>query len=189
LLLDKPEGPTSHDVVARARKLFRLRAVGHSGTLDPLPPASVLSSAERPGWPDERHPRRIARSRAQGNHHRHRTGSGKLTPAFSRAEVMAALDRLTGPQRQRPPAFSAKRVDGERSHRLARRGGRPEPAPVQVVVHRIELLEYSPPLVTLRAEVSPGTYIRALGRTEQLIGAPLESAGTDGPRRKMVPLG
>lgn len=171
--MDKPEGPTSHDAVTRARRLFRLRAVGHSGTLDPFATGLlvlVFGGATRLARWAERHPktyRAVARLGVTTDTD-DRTGSviDDRTPATwpTRAELVAALEKLTGVHPQVPPAFSAKRVDGERSHRLARRGGRPELAPVDVVVHRIDLLEYAPPLVTFRAEVGPGTYIRALGR-------------------------
>jgi tRNA pseudouridine55 synthase len=82
----------------------------------------------------------------------------------SRGAVEQALAGLTGPQQQRPPAYSAKRVQGERSHRLARRGAAPEPAPAAVEVHRLELLAYQPPLLRIGALVGPGTYLRALAR-------------------------
>jgi len=97
-----------------------------------------------------------------------RTGAvvSETSPEFwpSRSEVQAAVAGLTGVQSQRPPAYSAKRIEGERSHRLARRGGNPRPEPVEVTVFSLELLEYAPPMLSLRAEVSPGTYLRALGR-------------------------
>lgn len=173
MLVDKPDGPTSHDVVATARRLFRQRAVGHSGTLDPFATGLlvlVFGGATRLARWAERHPKsyravvRLGVSTTTDD----RTGTvlaDRTPPEWpDREAVAAALARLHGPQWQRPPAFSAKRVDGQRSHRLARRGLHPAPAPVEIVVHRIELLEYAPPLVTLRAVVSPGTYLRSIGR-------------------------
>ena len=82
----------------------------------------------------------------------------------TRSQVEDAVAGLTGAQSQRPPAYSAKRIEGERSHRMARRGENPQPEPVEVTVFSLELLEYAPPMLSFRAEVSPGTYIRALGR-------------------------
>jgi tRNA pseudouridine55 synthase len=181
MLVDKPEGPTSHDVVARARRLFHTRAVGHTGTLDPFATGLlvlVFGGATRLARWAERHQKvyraviRLGISTDTDD----RTGAvvGQQTPPEwpSQDAVLEALGRLTGPQWQRPPTYSAKRVDGERSHRLARRGARPEPAPALVTVYGIELLEYAPPLVTIRADVGPGTYIRALGRD---LGAILET--------------
>jgi tRNA pseudouridine55 synthase len=78
--------------------------------------------------------------------------------------VREALAGFAGAQRQRPPAYSAKHVGGERSYRLARRGAAVEPAETTVTGHRIELIAWEPPAVTFRATVSPGTYLRAIGR-------------------------
>lgn len=171
--MDKPEGPTSHDVVARARRLFRTRAVGHTGTLDPFATGLlilVFGGATRLAQWAERHPKtyraviRLGRTTDTDD----RTGAtiAECSPAGwpSVTGVEEALGRLRGSQQQRPPAYSARRVDGERSHRLARRGARPEPAPSEVTVLRLGLLAYEAPLVTIEAEVSPGTYIRALAR-------------------------
>jgi len=78
--------------------------------------------------------------------------------------VRDALLELQGAARQRPPEYSAKRVAGERSYRLARRGHPVELAAVPVTVHRMELIEWRPPEVTFRATVSAGTYLRAVAR-------------------------
>jgi tRNA pseudouridine55 synthase len=171
--VDKPAGLTSHDVVAQARRLFHLRAVGHTGTLDPFATGLlilVFGSATRLARWAERHRKSYRAVIQLGVSTSTDDRTGEVLLEQNPAEwpmpgaIDAALRRLTGPQRQRPPAFSAKRVSGVRSHRLARRGGSPAPAPVEVMVHRLAVLEYQPPLVTLEAEVGPGTYIRALGR-------------------------
>jgi len=171
--VDKPEGPTSHDVVARARRVFRTRAIGHTGTLDPFATGLlilVFGGATRLARWAERH-RKVYRAEVRLGSITDtddRTGAvlEERQPGAwpSRDLLDAALASLVGEQSQRPPAFSAKRVGGERSHRLARRGGNPEPAAVPVRVFSLTLLEYAPPLVSLRAEVSAGTYIRALAR-------------------------
>jgi tRNA pseudouridine55 synthase len=178
LLVDKPAGLTSHDVVARVRKLFHTRAVGHTGTLDPFATGLlvlVLGAATRLArWAERR--RKVYRATVRLGQ---TTTTDDLTGALvsertpgewpSLEAVGKALAALTGLQQQRPPAYSAKLIGGVRSYRLARRGGggrgaAVEPAPVAVTVHRLVLVEYRPPLVTLRAEVSPGTYLRAVGR-------------------------
>lgn len=171
--MDKPEGPTSHDAVARARRLFRTRAVGHTGTLDPFATGLlvlVFGGATRLARWAERHNKTYRAEVRLGvtTDTDDRTGAvvAERNPEAwpARSQVEAAMAGLTGAQRQRPPAYSAKRIDGERSHRLARRGGTPAPDPVEVTVCSLELLEYAPPMLTFRAGVSPGTYIRALGR-------------------------
>lgn len=171
--MDKPDGPTSHDVVARARRLFHTKAVGHTGTLDPFATGLlilVFGGATRLARWAERHRktyRAVLRLGATTDTD-DRTGAviEEQHPAEwpSTERLVEALAALTGPLTQRPPAYSAKRIDGERSFRLARRGHHPEPAAVPVTVYSLELVEYAPPFVTVRAEVSAGTYIRALAR-------------------------
>lgn len=171
--MDKPEGPTSHDVVARARRLFRTRAVGHTGTLDPFATGLlvlVIGGATRLAQWAERQRKRYLAELWLGvvTSTDDRTGAvlAEERPEEwpARPAVLEALEQLSGAQLQRPPAYSAKRVRGERSHRLARRGADVVLPPASVVVHRLELVDYAPPRLTLRAEVGPGTYLRALGR-------------------------
>jgi tRNA pseudouridine55 synthase len=94
-----------------------------------------------------------------------RVGGG-FAPAGppGRAEVEQALRSMVGRQFQRPPAFSAKLVDGVRSYRRARRGETVELAPVEVEIHDVELLDYAAPDASFRVTVSPGTYVRAIAR-------------------------
>lgn len=171
--MDKPDGPTSHDVVARVRRLFRTRAVGHAGTLDPFATGLlvlVFGGATRLARWAERHRKRYRATIRLGvrTSTDDRTGTvleERVPAAWPSTEtLLVALQRLSGKQLQQPPAYSARRVAGVRSHRLARRGGNPEPAASEVVVHEIELVSYDAPLLTLAVEAGPGTYIRALGR-------------------------
>ncbi|MGQ0701610.1 MAG: tRNA pseudouridine(55) synthase TruB [Gemmatimonadales bacterium] len=179
LLVDKPAGPTSHDVVARVRRLFGTRAVGHTGSLDPFATGLlvlVLGAATRLArWAERR--RKVYRATVRlGQTTTTDDPTGELIAERlpidwpSREEVEGALAGLTGTQRQQPPVYSAKSIGGVRSYRFARRGGKTgelaaaRPAPVAVTVHRLDLLEYQPPLAEVRAEVSAGTYVRALGR-------------------------
>jgi tRNA pseudouridine55 synthase len=84
--------------------------------------------------------------------------------ALTREKTLEALAGFAGEQRQRPPAFSAKHVAGERSYRLARRGTPAELPEAVITVHRIEPVEWAPPELTFRATVSAGTYLRAIAR-------------------------
>jgi tRNA pseudouridine55 synthase len=171
--VDKPEGPTSHDVVARARRLFGTRAVGHTGTLDPFATGLlilVFGGATRLARWAERHSKTYRAVIRLGRTTDTDDGTGATLaecvpeewPSSSRVE--AALDRLRGTQLQRPPAYSARRIGGERSHRLARRGAKPEPAPAEVTISRLTLVASEGSRVTIDAEVSAGTYIRAIAR-------------------------
>ncbi|HEY8106298.1 MAG TPA: tRNA pseudouridine(55) synthase TruB [Gemmatimonadales bacterium] len=181
--MDKPSGPTSHDVVARVRRVFGIRAVGHTGTLDPFATGLLvllLGRATRLARFVEAAPktyRAVARlgSRTDTDD---RTGAPlgqAVDPArLDEGTLRAAVTALAGERPQRPPAYSAKRIGGVRSYRLARRGRAVELAAVPVTVHRIELLEWRAPDVTFRATVSAGTYVRALARD---LGEALEVGG------------
>jgi tRNA pseudouridine55 synthase len=173
VLVDKPAGPTSHDVVQRVRRLLATRAVGHTGTLDPFATGLLVVLVGRAT--------RLARFvEAQAKTYLATTRLGFATdtddhtgaplgpPAdvsgVSEAEVRAALAGFLGPQRQRPPRYSAKHVEGERSYRRARRGEAVDPAETDVTVHRVELVSFAPPELSFRVTVSAGTYVRALAR-------------------------
>jgi len=171
--VDKPAGPTSHDAVALVRRRFGTRAVGHTGTLDPFATGLlvlVLGAATRLARFLESQAKEYVATARLGQRTTTEDPTGEViggsTPERwpEREVIAAALADLVGRVRQRPPAFSAKHVGGDRSHRLARRGIPAELAAVEVEVFALELLEYLPPLVRFRAVVGPGTYIRALAR-------------------------
>lgn len=174
LLVDKPPGLSSHDAVARVRKRFATKAVGHTGTLDPFATGLlvlVLGSATRLARWGARRPktyRAVARL-GQSTTTDDLTGPvveerrPALWPDIDTVEE--TMRRFLGEIEQRPPDFSAKRVGGVRSYHAARTTGAVPPlVPVPVTVYRIELLEWAPPLLTFRAEVGAGTYLRALAR-------------------------
>ena len=184
LLVDKPAGPTSHDVVARVRRIFRTREVGHTGTLDPFATGLLvllLGGATRLArFIEADHKRYLGTARlglttttddAMGEPAKGRFGDsaigrldGQAVQAPDRTLVESVLESFVGPQRQRPPAYSAKHVGGERSYARARRGETVELAEVDVVVHSVELVGYDYPELRFRATVSAGTYLRALAR-------------------------
>jgi tRNA pseudouridine55 synthase len=177
LIIDKPVGPTSHDVVARMRQVLGERRIGHTGTLDPgasgvLPLvlgratrlAQFLSAADktyeatiRLGVDTDTYD---SLGRAVG------TAYAGVLP--SRSDIDGALNEFRGAFLQRPPAYSAKRVDGRRSYKAARAGTRGTngsplaPAPVPVSAHAIELVEVDFDRVTLRLQCSAGFYVRSL---------------------------
>lgn len=171
--MDKPAGPTSHDVVAQVRRTYRLRAVGHTGTLDPFATGLLvvlLGRATRLARflePLLKRYRAVARLGV-------RTDTDDLTGRElervepvewpEEAAVARAMAGMTGRIEQLPPVFSAKHVDGQRSHQRARRGETPGLAAVTVDVRRFDLVRYEPPEVEFVAEVSTGTYVRALAR-------------------------
>jgi tRNA pseudouridine55 synthase len=182
VLVDKPEGLTSHDAVQRVRRALQIRSAGHTGTLDPFATGLLVVLVGRATRlarfveAEAKTYRAVARLGVRTDTD-DRTGTvleERPVEQLDRAQVRQALERFVGPGRQRPPAYSAKHVDGERSYRLARRGEAVEPVEVAVVVHAVEWLGWTPPELEFRITVSAGTYIRAVARD---LGAALGVGG------------
>jgi len=174
LLVDKPPGPTSHDIVARVRRLAGQRRVGHAGTLDPaasgLLPV-VLGAATRLVRFLPHSPKRYEGAIRLGL----TTDSDDLDGEVLRRHegdpptgeaVRSAAAALRGTIRQRAPDVSAKKVGGQRLYRLARRRVAVDAPVIEVEVGRFDLLPVAgePWLWRFTVEVSAGTYIRALAR-------------------------
>ncbi len=173
MLVDKPADMTSHDVVQRVRRVLGTRGAGHTGTLDPFATGLLvvlLGRATRLARFVEPQSKTYLATARLGI----RTDTDDLTGRvvetsdaagrLSEEQVAASLSGFLGTQPQRPPHYSAKHVGGERSYAKARRGELIELPDVTVTVRRIELVEFQAPLVTFRAEVTAGTYLRALTR-------------------------
>jgi tRNA pseudouridine55 synthase len=173
LVCDKPGGMTSHDVVARVRRLAGQRRVGHGGTLDP--PATgvlvlALGRATRllPFLPTE--PKRYLAEVAFGTGTDTLDAAGAVTgtadvDGVDEAGLRAALAGFLGPQLQVPPMVSAIKVGGERLYAKARRGEQIDRAPRPILVHELALLEFAAserPRATLAVVCSGGTYVRSL---------------------------
>ena len=179
LIIDKPAGPTSHDVVARVRRALKERHVGHTGTLDPGATgvlALVLGRATRLAQFLSRSDKsyeavvRLGSSTDTGDAQGRPTTAAVDVPLPEREAIEAALNAFRGTFLQQPPAFSAKKIDGKRSHRLARARVREDappdprdlPEPVSVTAHAIEILGTDDDRVTLRVDCSAGFYVRSL---------------------------
>src|SRR3954451_4702024 len=167
ILYAKPAGVTSHDVVARVRRELRERTgeehkVGHAGTLDPFATGLLLvlvgpaTRAQRFFMALPKTYRVVARLGWRST-----TGDpeGELVETGRMPE---SLDIPVGEQMQRPPAYSAVKVDGERLYRKARRGELAEAAPRKIQVYRAEVLERDGDRVRIELECSSGTYVRQL---------------------------
>lgn len=173
LLVDKPEGPSSHDVVSALRKAVGVRRVGHTGTLDPFASGLLLLCV---GWVTRlaeyltslpkvyRGVIRLGVSTDTDDC----TGSIIETNSdwerLDRDRVQAALDRQLGEIEQVPPAYSAKKVAGRRAYAVARQGGAPQLAARPVMIRRLSIRDFSPPDVSIELECSSGTYVRAVAR-------------------------
>lgn len=173
LPVDKPHGPTSHDVVARARRELGLRRIGHTGTLDPFASGLLLLClgpstriAEFLTAVDKSYQATIQLGVATdtddltGEPVRTDDGWRSLEPE----EVEAALAQQVGTVMQRPPAYSAKKVGGERMYAAARRGEVVEREPVEVTIHAIRVTRFDLPELGVEVDCGSGTYIRAIAR-------------------------
>lgn len=177
LLVAKPAGPTSHDMVDIVRRALGTRRVGHTGTLDPFAEGLLVMVVGRAtrlaafaaGWTKSYEGRmRLGVTTDTDD----ATGQvqEERAVALDRAALEQTLDRFRGTVRQRPPVYSAVKVAGERAYRRARRGEVVEPAERDVEVRALEVTAFAPPDVQFRATVSGGTYLRSLARD---IGAAL----------------
>lgn len=164
---------TSHDVVAAARRVLGVRQIGHTGTLDPFATgllvlvvgrATRLARFVEAGRKTYEAAARLGQRTATDDPTGEPVGPAYAGPWPDEAGIRAALAGLEGRVRQQPPAYSAKKVGGRRSHALARAGAAVPLAPVEVEVDRLELLAWVPPEVAFRATVGPGTYVRAVAR-------------------------
>lgn len=176
MLIDKPSGFTSHDVVNVVRKKTGEKRVGHAGTLDPMATgllivgigkatkelgkligldktykAEITLGAE--STTDDKEG--IINELRTDNHH---------SRIPDTKDVESALRKFTGKIEQIPPAFSALKINGERAYKKARRGEKVFLKPRPVTVYSIKLIDYQFPALKIETEVSSGTYIRALAR-------------------------
>jgi tRNA pseudouridine55 synthase len=192
LVVDKPAGPTSHDVVALVRRLASTRRVGHGGTLDPFASGVLPLFLGRATRLAEYHlgaPKGYRATVCFGASSTTDDLEGELTPVDSapaRDALAATLPGFSGPLRQRPPAYSAVKVGGRRAYAAARAGETPTLRERDVTVTRLELVEWddrdpSRPIAVLDVECSAGTYVRALARD---LGAAVGSAAYLGALRR-----
>lgn len=170
-IIDKPQGITSFGVIARLRKIFNVRKIGHAGTLDPLATGILVVAVGKAtkqlknyvgldkeyeaemkfGWVSDTD-----------------DSTGKLVEreckVFSIEQLEKVLMSFVGDIEQIPPQFSALKVAGQRAYKLARKGQKVELKPRKVHIYTLELLDFSWPFARIRVSCSTGTYIRALIR-------------------------
>lgn len=181
LPVDKPVGPTSHDIVAAARRALGTRRVGHTGTLDPFASGLLLLCAgpatrlaEFLTGQSKRYAARVRLGETTDTDDP--TGAVTSTSEswrkLERADVEAGLRRFRGDIMQVPSMYSAKRRGGVRAHAAAREGTPLTLEAVPVRISELRLIEWEPPELTLEIECSSGTYIRAVARD---LGAALGS--------------
>ncbi|HUG30026.1 MAG TPA: tRNA pseudouridine(55) synthase TruB [Candidatus Limnocylindria bacterium] len=176
LVIAKPAGPTSHDVVALVRRLAATRRIGHGGTLDPFASGVLplfLGGATRLVEYHLTDDKSYRATICFGATSTTDDLDGELTPveapAPTRVAVEAALAEFLGPQRQQPPAYSAVQVGGRRAYAMARAGETVDLPSREVVFHALDLVEWDDrdadrPIAVVDVRCSAGTYVRALAR-------------------------
>jgi tRNA pseudouridine55 synthase len=172
LVLDKPAGWTSHDVVARVRRLAGTKRVGHAGTLDPMATGVLVLGIEKATrllghltLHSKRYDATLVLGVTTSTDDAEGSVVSRVDPAgVDAAAVRAAAAALVGPLSQVPPAVSAISVGGVRSYARARRGEDVTLAPRAVVVHAFDVLAVRGPVVDVAVHCGPGTYVRALAR-------------------------
>lgn len=175
IFVDKPSGMSSFGAVARVRRILSEREghkvkVGHTGTLDPFATGLLILLA---GKATKKAPEltkldkvyeatiRLGATSSTGD------PEGEITirdekPDVSREQIETILRDFIGEIEQRPPAFSAIKINGQRAYKLARAGGEVEMPTRKVQIFSIDILEYSAPYLKIRTHVGSGTYIRTL---------------------------
>jgi tRNA pseudouridine55 synthase len=186
LIVDKPAGWTSHDVVAKIRKLAGTKRVGHAGTLDPMATGVLVVGVERAtrllGYltlAEKEYAATIRLGQTTDTDDADGTVIGSVpVAAIDAAELQRAVSALTGQINQVPPGVSAIKIGGQRSYLLARAGQPPEHAPRTVTVREFTVMAVRPADqvvdVDARVTCSSGTYVRALARD---LGAALGVGG------------
>jgi tRNA pseudouridine55 synthase len=186
VVVDKPAGPTSHDVVERVRRILKER-VGHAGTLDPQATGVLLlcigsstrlarflqghdkvyEGVVKLGWATDTYD-------AEGEP----LAAPVAPPPLERSDVESVLRSFLGTQRQVPPVYSAKKVRGQPSYRRARRGEKVEPKAVTVNIHAVDLTGLFVDEVHIRVHCGAGTYVRTLAHDlGAALGCPAHLAG------------
>ncbi|HBS85818.1 MAG: tRNA pseudouridine(55) synthase TruB [Bacteroidetes bacterium GWF2_38_335] len=178
LLIDKQTDWTSFDVVNKIRNLLKKHLnikkikVGHAGTLDPLASGLMIVCTGK-------ETKNIDNYQALTKEYITTISLDGTTPSFDREtevtetfdtsfltkdKIQECLDRFKGPIQQVPPAYSAKKVDGQRAYIKARKNQDVELKPVEIVINELDLIDFSNPLLTIRINCSKGTYVRSLAR-------------------------
>jgi len=173
ILVNKPKGMTSHDVVDVVRKITGERRVGHAGTLDPNATGLLIvgvgrEATKKLGDLTKNTKKTYEAEIILGANSTTDDSEGEITKQddkrLSYEEIKKTLESFVGEQMQTPPAYSAIKLKGRKAYELARQGKTFELAPRKVIVYTLKLLDYNYPVLKIKCEVSSGTYIRALAR-------------------------
>lgn len=182
ILVNKPKGMTSHDVVCAVRRATGVRKVGHAGTLDPNATGLLIVGVGREATKKlgdltknttkTYEAEIMLGATSDTDDSEGKILSNKVTKRLSDKDIKNTLEKFVGEQEQIPPQYSAIKLKGKKAYELARKGKIVALESRKVTIYSIELLDYKYPVVKIKCEVSSGTYIRALARD---IGEKLET--------------
>ncbi len=172
LVIDKPVGPTSFDIVARVRRDLRVKKAGHCGTLDPAAGGVLLivvGKATRLAEYTAHYRKKYQAVIHMGLSTDTDDAEGEIlaqndVPELSSEDIENVLAGFTGEIEQRVPAYSAVKIGGERLYKKARRGDEFETPLRKVMIHGIKLISFNTPKLSISIECAGGTYVRALAR-------------------------
>ncbi len=170
LLVDKPQGITSHDVVARMRRVLRMKKIGHAGTLDPMATGLLLilvGKATKVSQYLMSMDKEYTGTVRLGQITDSQDADGEIieerpVPELSEAQLLEHMETFLGDQYQTPPMYSAKKVNGQPLYKLARKGQTIEREPRVINVSRFELTKFELPHVSFLVGSSKGAYIRTI---------------------------
>lgn len=171
LLINKPSGPTSHDIIYQLRRLTGIKKIGHAGTLDPFASGLLIVAVEREFTKQidnfvKMDKTYIADLKLGATSDTlDRTGKIQLitnSEQLTINDIKKILKKFTGKQLQTPPMFSAKKIGGKKLYQLARKGIEIKRESTEIEIFSIKLLEYNWPDLKIETSCSSGTYIRSL---------------------------
>lgn len=170
LLVDKPQGITSHDVVAKMRRVFHIKKVGHAGTLDPMATGLLLiliGKATKASQYLMSMDKEYVGTVKLGVLTDSQDADGEITeerpvPPLSEAQVKTEMKFFIGDQYQTPPMFSAKKINGQKLYKLARQGKTVEREPRVIHISRFDLSDFAPPEFGFIVGTSKGAYVRTI---------------------------
>jgi len=172
ILINKPVGPTSHDIIDELRKITGIKKIGHAGTLDPFASGLLIVAIGREAT------RNIFQFIKQDKIYVAKLHLGAISDTYDRTgnlqnltrpcqvlsleKIKKILKTFEGKQKQTPPMYSAKKIGGKKLYELARKGEVVKREPSSIIIKYIKLLNFKWPWIEIEAHVSSGTYIRSL---------------------------
>jgi tRNA pseudouridine55 synthase len=173
LLINKPTGPTSHNIISRLRKITGIKRIGHAGTLDPFASGLLIVAVGREST------KKLGKFLKMDKTYLATLHLGAETDTFDREgkrsekcevrsanpkeeEINQTLSSFIGRQKQIPPMYSAKKINGKKLYELARKGIEIERQPVDIEIYDLKLINYKYPALVIEVSCSSGTYIRSL---------------------------